>query len=124
MEATEKKKKHNGGYYLKEKIAKLEAENKELKTLASDYKKKYEDEYERYSFTQDECDRKDKRLTEEINRANKAEAERDSWHNKYKSEHDFHVEAAEKRREAVSRLEFLIDHCPFWVRWMYKHEFN
>ena len=26
METTEKKKKHNGGYYLKEKIAKLEAE--------------------------------------------------------------------------------------------------
>lgn len=68
METTEKKKKHKGGYeLLKEKYAKLEAENKELQ-------KKFNEERERYNFTQEECDRKDKRLTEEIVRANKAEA--------------------------------------------------
>lgn len=67
METT-KKKKHKGGYeLLKEKLAKAEAENKELQ-------KKFNEERERYNFTQEECDRKDKRLTEEIIRANKAEA--------------------------------------------------
>ena len=54
----------------------------------------------------------------------KAEAERDSWHNKYKSEHDFHVEAAEKRREAVERLEFVLEHCGPFTRWLYKHQFG
>lgn len=55
MEATEKKKKRNGGYYLKEKIAKLEAENKELQNLkeASDkfaelWKNKYHGLNERH----------------------------------------------------------------------------
>ena len=67
METTEKKKHKSGFALLKEKLAKAEAENKELQ-------KKFNEERERYNFTQEECDRKDKRLTEEIVRANKAEA--------------------------------------------------
>ena len=60
-------KKHKSGFeLLKERLAKAEAENKELQ-------KKFNEERERYNFTQEECDRKDKRLTEEIVRANKAE---------------------------------------------------
>ena len=108
------KKNHKGGYaILKEKIASLE---KQLETKVAQITE-LQAKVEANKQLQAEAEKAKKDLA-------KAEAERDSWHNKYKSEHDFHVEAAEKRREAVSRLEFLIDHCPFWVRWMYKHEFK
>lgn len=53
-----------------------------------------------------------------------AEAERDSWHGKYTNEHGYHVEAAEKHRDAVERLEFVLNHCGPITRWRYRKQFG
>ena len=112
METTEKKKKHKGGYeLLKEKYAKLEAE------LAA----------------------KDQRIAgltlnveSEVKKAKEsAEAERDEWKakcDKWKSTADTHLANYDKERYMRYGLEekvaFLLDHCPFWVRWMYRKHFE
>ena len=112
--ATEKKK-HKGGYeLLKEKYAKLEKERDKLKEQLSmqiapdfetfkrvekerdEWKAKYEQKCEHHSSIL-------QRLDEEVKR-------RDFWRNQ-----------SDKNKE---RIAFLLKHCPFWVRWMYRRQFK
>lgn len=94
-------KKHKGGYeLLKEKYAKLEAHAEELQ--------------------------KDLDFALE-----KAKKERDEWKakcDKWKSTADTHLANYDKERYMRYGLEekvaFLLDHCPFWVRWMYRKQFE
>ncbi len=112
METTEKKKKHKGGYeLLKEKYAKLEAE----------------------------LSAKDQRIAgltlnveSEVKKAKQsAEAERDEWKAKYEQKRNscelYENEATRLHgliEEADKRIAFLLKHCPFWVRWMYRKQFE
>ena len=93
--------KHKSGYsILKEKMAKLESKLAKRDAQIAELEEKYKHDLG----------------------VHKSEA--DSWHEKYKREHDFHVEAAEKLRMAIDRIEFLLDHAPFWVKWLYEREFE
>ena len=120
METTEKKKHKSGFTLLKEKLAKAEAENKELQ-------KKFNEERERYNFTQEECDRKDKRLTEEIVRANKAEATIDQQSLKIRKL-TAELKLAQGNLEATAReherqLKAMYDHMGWFKRmtWNWHH---
>lgn len=58
----------------------------------------------------------------------KLEKERDEWKAKYvKSLSDKEAACRNYAKEAVEkdkRIAFLLKHCPFWVRWMYRRQFE
>lgn len=109
-------KKHKSGYeLLKEKYAALEAKNAELQKEKEILVQTAQDNY---------C---------------RVEKERDEWKAKYDKEcnsnqelthlynHDTTVwknVAKEIRHEKDKRIDFLLKHCPFWVRWKYRKQFE
>ena len=90
-------KKHKGGYeLLKEKYAKLEKERDE-------WKAKY---VQADAAKQDAVDRYNRKQTD------------------YATVTQAHSNALGKIDEQDLKLAFLLDHCPFWVRWMYRKHFE
>lgn len=104
-------KKHKGGYeLLKEKLSKVEKER-------------------------DELDAKLCRTEEAIDICEK---ERDGWKAKWRQAYAAKQDAVDKYNRlgtnyddvlralkiANQKLAFLLDHCPFWVRWMYRKQFE
>lgn len=102
------KKKHKGGYeLLKEKYAKLEKERDKLKEQLS------------------------MQIAPDFETFKRVERERDEWKakcDKWKSTADTHLANYDKERYMRYGLEekvaFLLDHCPFWVRWKYRKQFE
>ena len=102
---SSEKKKHKGGYeLLKEKYAKLEKERDKLKEQLS------------------------MQIAPDFETFKRVEKERDEWKAKYvKSLSDKEAACRNYAKEAVEqdkRIAFLLKHCPFWVRWMYRKQFE
>ena len=109
---TEKKPK-SGFARLKVKYEKLEAENKELKEALS----KAQVAHVEYS----------RKTAEELK---KVETNRNYWKEAYDKKQKEHAELDKEYNKVLGWLDvkehkiaFLLDHCPFWVRWMYKRAF-
>ena len=107
METTEKKK-HKGGYeLLKEKYAKLEAHAEELQKdldFALEKAKKERDEWKA-----------------KWQQADAAKQDAVDKYNRLLTNYDDVIRAL---KIANQKLAFLLDHCPFWVRWMYRKQFE
>ena len=104
METTEKKKHKSGFTLLKEKLAKAEAKNAELQKEKEILVQTAQDNY---------C---------------RVEKERDEWKAKYEGKSSPIFRAYEKLSsdlvDSEEKLAFLLKHCPFWVRWMYRKQFE
>lgn len=99
---------HKSGYtLLKEKYAALEAKNERLQEKLTDVIN------EKDSFA-DDC----KRLYKE----------REEWKAKFEGKSSPVFRANEKLSsdlvDTEEKLAFLLEHCPFWVRWMYRKQFE
>ena len=97
----EEKKKHKSGYeLLKEKYAALEAKNAELQKEKEILVQTAQDNY---------C---------------RVEKERDEQKAKYEEQRSLFDKLYITSRGMKDRIDFLLDHCPFWVRWMYRRQFE
>ena len=99
------KKKHKGGYeLLKEKYAKLEKERDKLKEQLS------------------------MQIAPDFETFKRVEKERDEWKAKFEGKSSPIFRAYEKLSsdlvDTEERVAFLLDHCPFWVRWEYRKQFE
>lgn len=114
METTEKKK-HKGGYeLLKEKYAALEKERDKLKEelsmqIAPDFEtfKRVEKERDEWKAKWQRSDAAKQDAVDNYNRL------RVTYGDVYRELNFMH-----------QKLSFLLKHCPFWVRWMYRKQFE
>lgn len=112
--ATEKKK-HKGGYeLLKEKYAALEKERDKLKEelsmqIAPDFEtfKRVEKERDEWKAKWQRSDAAKQDAVDNYNRL------RVTYGDVYRELNFMH-----------QKLSFLLKHCPFWVRWMYRKQFE
>lgn len=115
-------KKHKGGYeLLKEKYTKLKAERDELKQEIDRRQEEKEilvqtaqDNYIRMEKGRDEWKAGQEKTQEDCNQLLQ---ECEGWEAICKA-------TEEERANFARRLAFLLDHCPFWVRWMYRKQFK
>lgn len=58
----------------------------------------------------------------------KLEKERDDWKAKFEGKSSPIIRACERLSsdlvDTEEKLSFLLKHCPFWVRWMYRKQFE
>lgn len=93
--------KHKSGYDLmKEKYATLEAKNAELQKEKEILVQTAQDNY---------C---------------RAEKERDEWKAKFEEQRSLFDKLYITSRDMKDRIDFLLDHCPFYVRWTYRRQFK
>jgi hypothetical protein len=101
-------KKHKSGYeLLKEKYAALEAKNAELQKEKEILVQTAQDNYCRVEKERDEW------------KANCEHYKQESeyFHGQFRNELDINT-------GKDKRIAFLLDHCPFWVLWMYSKQFE
>lgn len=129
METTEKKK-HKGGYeLLKEKLAKAEAKISELQKEKEILVQTAQDNYCRVEKERDELKEKlSLQIAPDFEDFKRVERERDEWKAKYEGKSSPIFRAYEKLSsdlvDTEEKLAFLLDHCPFWVRWKYRKQFE
>lgn len=96
--------KTKGGYaYLKEKVAKLEEENKMLAEEVSKDALVYDEQFKKINALKKETI--------------EARAAKEEWRRKY----------ADKLDETIdlkNRIDYLLGCVPFWVKWAYAKRFN
>ena len=104
-------KKHKGGYeLLKEKYAALQAEKEILVQTAQENYCRVERERDEWKAMYEHLENR----VEELRKVN--ERMREEYRH-------FNI-VNTTRYELEDRNAFLLDHCPFWVRWMYRRHFE
>lgn len=128
METTEKKKHKSGFALLKEKLVKAEAKNAELQKEKEILVQTAQDNYCRVEKERDEWKAKYKQKFRECielqnNKVNSHDdlmnvmRERDKWREECQK-------CIDRDKSLKSRIAFLLKHCPFWVRWKYRKQFE
>lgn len=117
MEATTKKRK-NGGWYLKEKIAKLEKQLADMQKEKEILVQTAQDNYLRLEKERDEWKAKYEKVAKTVDACTQS---REYYREELiKTEREY----LDKRKDMQDRIAFLLNHCPFWVRWMYNKQFR
>jgi hypothetical protein len=112
-------KRHKSGYdILKERVADLENDVAFYRSQYMEVSKERDKLKEKLSM----------QIAPDFETFKRVERERDEWKAKYvKSLSDKEAACLNYAKEAVEqdkRIAFLLDHCPFWVRWMYRNQFE
>ena len=121
---------------LKEKLAKADAKNAELQKEKEILVQTAQDNYCRVEKERDELKEKlSLQIAPDFEDFKRVERKLDEWKAKYavktsELERTLHGQAISIRGLAMDNTElskkvaFLLDHCPFWVRWMYRRRFE